>query len=180
MHYSCLVCQDPRERNPSNCRNHEKTQTHQQNLLIFQSEPLRTTPVSESSQPLPTTVNQAVQEDALRALIRSITATPDQPPYPLDFPELLSPTGDDAPTLTGLQWNLDESLVLDDDPWKDAASRVAQATLDFLNGDLSGDEDDERSDASEGPHTAPGPDTAGAICLIFTLIYELNHSRQRH
>ena len=103
----------------------------------------------------------------------------DQPPYPPDFPGLLSsPTDDDAPTLTGLQWNLDESLVLDDDPWKQAASRVAQATLDFLNGDLSGEDDDEWSDMSDGPHT--NPDSAGATYLIFTLIYELNHHRQRH
>ena len=114
---------------------------------------------------LPTTVNQALQEDALRALIRSITATPDQLPYPPDFPGLLSsPTGNDTPTLTGLQWNLDESLVLDDDPWKEAASRVAQATLDFLNGDLSGEDEDERLDASDGPHTVP--DSAGAFFFL--------------
>ena len=52
-------------------------------------------------------------------------------------------------TLPGISWNLQDELVLDDDPWKKAATRIAQSTLNFLNGDLSEEEEDERSDLSE-------------------------------
>jgi hypothetical protein len=155
--YSCLVFQDPRERTAGNCRSHENTQSHQQNLLRFQSEPSRTAPVPEPSQtPIPDLSLQANQQKILEALVRSITGTarPNQPHYPQlepqDFPGLLpNPTHSETSDLTGLRWDLDESLQLDDDPWREAASRVAQASLDFLNGDLSDGEENERSDMSD-------------------------------
>ena len=59
-----------------------------------------------------------------------------------------------TPDPTGLHWDVDESLQLNDDPWKDAASRVAQATLDFLNGDLSDGEENERSDVTDNEHVS--------------------------
>ena len=172
--YSCLVCQDPQERTAGNCRSHENTQSHQQNLLRFQNEPSTSAaaPVPDPSQTpspdssIPRTDHQAfhAENPILQALVRSITAKPNQL-QDLDFPGLLpngpNPTGSYSthseimtPDPTGLHWDVDESLQLDDDPWKDAASRVAQATLDFLNGDLLDGEENERSDMTDNEHVS--------------------------
>jgi len=166
--YSCLVCGDGREKVASNCKDHENTYTHQQNLKRYKrptqvssssGAPLPPTSDPPSSSSFPTNVNEAIQEDGVRALLRSITAQPDDPHYPLDFPGLIwSETHPPSPgTLTGISWNLQDELVLDEDPWKKAASRIALATLNFLNGDVSDEDENERPDLSDSePETNPG------------------------
>jgi hypothetical protein len=112
------------------------------------------TQVSSSSSALssfPTNINEPFQEEGVRALLRSITAKPDSSHYPPDGLILPERTRSPSPgTLPGFSWNLQDDLVLDDDPWKNAASRLVQSTLNFLNGDLSEEDENERSDLSDG------------------------------
>ena len=152
--YSCLVCGDGREKVAFNCKNHENTYTHLQNLKRYKA-PSRVSSNSSAAtaaSSFPTNVNEDTHEDAVRALLRSITANPDNSHYSPEFPGPIMPETSRSPspgTLPGISWNLQDELVLDDDPWKKAATRIAQSTLNFLNGDLSEEEEDERSDLSE-------------------------------
>ena len=151
--YSCLVCGDGREKLASNCKEHENIYTHLQNLKIYKELTQFSSNFGAASS-FPTNINKAIQEDGVHTLLRSITANPDDPNYSLDFPGLIMPEtshcrSPSPGTLTGISWNLQDELVLDDDPWKKAASRIAQSTLNFLNGDLSEEDENERSDLSD-------------------------------
>lgn len=84
--------------------------------------------------------------------------------YPLDFPGLVQPktSRSSSPgTLTGIPWNFQRELALDDDPQKKAAFRITQATLNILNGDLGEEDENARSDVSDG-EAEPGE-----LILIF-------------
>jgi hypothetical protein len=166
--YSCLVCQDPRERLAFNCKSHEQSEAHKINLKSFQL------PVSSSTlnvlgatqNPHSSNVDDVIKEDAIRALILSISARPGHPtthPGGLPLPSSSgsasaaaatfesTSTQSDSP-FTGIDWNMFEALedtTLQYDPLQNAAERIAQASLDFLNGDLSADDEDMAPDLSE-------------------------------
>ena len=152
--YSCLVCRDGREKVSSNCKDHENTYTHQQNLKRYKTvkTPTQISSSSSAVYSFPTNINEPIQEEGVRALLRSITAKPDNSRYPPDGLILPEVTRSPSPgTLPGLSWNPQDDLVLDDDPWKNATSRLVQSTLSFLNGgDLSEEDENERSDLSDG------------------------------
>ena len=96
-------------------------------------------------------------EDALCALLTSLSAHPHQLPYPakhplvygeLNFP--MSPGSPGPSPATGLNWNPYEALedTHAEQSYEDQLREdIAQATLDYLNGDISDLEDGEHSDA---------------------------------
>ena len=109
--YSCLVCRDGREKVASNCKDHENTYTHQQNLKRYN----KPTQVSRSSSAVPsvpalltsfpTNVNEANWDNNVRALLRAINAKRDGLLYPADFPARILPETSRSPspeTLTGI------------------------------------------------------------------------------
>ena len=150
--YSCLVCGDGREKVASNCKDHENTYTHQQNLKRYKT-PTQISSSSSAVSSFPTNcdINEAIPEDNVRALLRSITAKPDNSHYPPDFPTRSPSPG----TLSGISWNPHDELILDDDPRKNTASRLVQSTLNFINGDLSEEDENERSNFSDSESMNP-------------------------
>ena len=110
-------------------------------------------------------------EDALRALITSLSANPHQPPYPAEHPLIYgepnfprSPGSPGPSPATGLDWNVYEALedTHAERSYKDQLREdIAQATLNFLNGDISDLEDAERSDAESS--------SADCTSIIFIL-----------
>jgi len=153
--YSCLVCQDPRERLAYNCKSHEQSIAHQNHLKSFHPTTPNVLGTSQSPHPsssVPTAVtpDEVIKEDVIRALIRSLSAQPGQPWYPTTHPQASGSTAASTSTsrlspVTGIDWNVFEALedtTLEYDPLQQAAERIAQASLDFLNGDLSADDED--------------------------------------
>ena len=101
-----------------------------------------------------TNADDVIKEDAIRALILSISARPGHStthPSGLPLPSgsataaTSTSTQSDSP-FTGIDWNMFEALedtTLQHDPLQNAAERIAQASLDFLNSDLSADDSEE-------------------------------------
>jgi len=115
-------------------------------------------PDASSSVPTAVTPDEVIKEDAIRALILSLSAQPGQPWYPTTHPQASGSTASTSTSrlspVTGIDWNVFEALedtTLEYDPLQRAAERIAQASLDFLNGDLSADDEDAFPDCeSEG------------------------------
>ena len=142
--FVCLPCQDNRERQIHHLKDHEKTAKHIRALADFDD---------SSSSHLP--VNN--QADALGALFASATANPSQhhhliPPTPPDH----SAAWPAPPSPTGINWNLLEATenTMLEEPLQEYLQSVSQASLDFINGNLSEDELLEHislgSDSSQG------------------------------
>ena len=84
MVYSCLVCQDPRERLAYNCKSHEQSIAHQNHLKSFHPTTPNVLGTSQSphlssSVPTAVTPDEVIKEDAIRALILSLSAQPNKP-----------------------------------------------------------------------------------------------------
>jgi hypothetical protein len=136
-------------------------------------------PEVDSSNPTPSTstsqapANRALTEDALRALLVSATFQPDQPRYPpghpnLNFysePNFLAPhSRSGSPPGAILDWGLYESenTIADPTSQEQLVNDISQATLAFLNEDISDFEVDDLSDSDndagtffEHPNVAP-------------------------
>lgn len=152
-HFTCIVCQDGLERKAADCKAHERTQGHVQRLRNFKfKSPLpegdgrnltSSTTTSQAS------TNRALTEDALRALLISATSQPNQPRYSLGHPNhnVHDPThsrsGSPA-TSAGFNWGLYEieNTIADPTPQERLLNDISQATLEFLNEDISDFEDD--------------------------------------
>ncbi|PPQ76395.1 hypothetical protein CVT26_015365 [Gymnopilus dilepis] len=146
--FSCKICQDPRERTANNCARHEGTKVHRDAL----GDPAEPQLGGLHSQAVN---NGVVFEDALRSFLLSASNDFSQPLYPPNHPSL--PTACDraqrSPSpVTGIDWNILEALgeetSFEPSPMQEAFSRIAQASLDFLNSDLSDDELVERGSLS--------------------------------
>ena len=112
--------------------------------------------------------NRALTEDALRALLISATSQPHQHRYPPSHPNhniygdptSHSRSGSPATgTGTGFNWNLYEieDTIADPTPQEQLFSDISQATLEFLNEDISDFEDDgglSDSDNDDGMYSA--------------------------
>ena len=159
--YVCKACGDGRQREPHNCKTHNSTNAHKVAVENFDKEPLssdedenRMNPTTSGPQ-IPT--HALLTEDALRALLTSLCAHPHQPPYPAEHPLVygepnspMSPGSPGPSPATGLNWNLYEALedTHAERSYEDQLREdITQATLDYLNGDISDLEDGERSDA---------------------------------
>ncbi|KAF8957514.1 hypothetical protein BDZ97DRAFT_2079129 [Flammula alnicola] len=158
--FTCLVCQDGLERKAADCKAHESTQGHIQRLRLKSPSPedVRGNPTpSTSTSQAPT--NRALTEDALRALLVSATSQRDQPLYPPGHPNLnvygdpnflTSHSRSDSPA-TGaiLDWGLYEfeNTIADPTPQDQLLDDISQATLAFLNEDISDFEVDDPSDS---------------------------------
>jgi hypothetical protein len=169
--FVCLPCQDNRERQIHHLKDHEKTTKHIEALADFEEQLSNAASGSSSSHP-PVISNQAVTDDALRALLASATANPSQPLYHDDHPLIPPATPDHSGSwqgphspVTGINWNLleaTENTMLETSPLQEYIQRVSQASLDFINGDLSEDELLERvSLGSDSSHAPQG------LCLVF-------------
>ena len=148
MVYICEVCLDNRERTLRHCKQHEETDKHQQALQQYHR------PSTESTQTPargyhPSTLDEVIIDDAVRALLASATSDPSEHPlYPDDHPSLPSDTDFDnnsySPSpVTGINWGLyaareDPQVPLS--PIQEALAYVAETSLNFLDGDLSEDE----------------------------------------
>ncbi|KAF8803001.1 hypothetical protein BYT27DRAFT_7110917 [Phlegmacium glaucopus] len=163
--FVCLACQDNRECQLHHLKDHERSGKHIEALADFQEQLSNATPTaSGSSGSYPLISNQAVADDALRALLASATGNPSQHLYRDDHP-LVPPSPDHSGSwqgplspVTGINWNLleaTENTILESSPLQEYIQSVSQASLDFINGDLSEDELLERislgSDSSGAP-----------------------------
>jgi len=151
--FTCIVCQDGLEWKAADCKAHECTQGHVQRLRNFKS-PL---PKGDSRNPTASTstsqasTNCVLTEDALHALLISATSQPNQPRYPLSHPnhniyaDPTSHSGSGSPaTGAGFNWGLYEieNMIADPTPQEQLLNDISQATLEFLNEDISDFEDD--------------------------------------
>jgi hypothetical protein len=160
LYYVCKACGDGRQREPHNCKTHDSTNAHKAAIEIFDKGPLSSDDDKDrrnsatSGPQIPT--HDLLTEDALRALLTSLSAHPHQLPYPAEHPLVYgepnfprSPGSPGPSPATGLDWNLYEALedTQAERSYEDQLREdIAQATLDFLNGDISDLEDGERSD----------------------------------
>ena len=167
--FVCLPCQDHRERQIHHLKDHEKTAKHIAALANFDnSEQLEMSNVGSSSSH-PPVINKP---DALQALLMSALENPSQHWQDDDYhpviPRSQSPPDHSAswqgPNLpvAGINWDLleaTETTTLEDFPLQEYIQSVSQASLDFINGDLSEDELLERtsvcSDSSHAPQGLP-------------------------
>ena len=162
--FVCLPCQDHRERQIHHLKDHEKTAKHIAALANFDdSEQLEMSNIASSSSHPPVITNKP---DALQALLTSALENPSQPDddYHPVFPRSQSPPDHSAswqgpnPPVAGINWDLleaTETTLLEDYPLQEYIQSISQASLDFINGDLSEDELLERtsicSDSSHAP-----------------------------
>jgi len=124
-------------------------------------------PEGDSSNPTPSTstsqtpTGYALSEDALRALLISATPDPHQARYPLGHPNhnLYGNPRPSSPGRSGssaaggiLDWGLYEleNTLADPTPQDQLFSDISQATLQFLNEDISDFEADDFSDSDDG------------------------------
>ena len=113
-------------------------------------------------------------DDALRTLLVSATSHPHQARYPSGYPglypeALLEDRGNSPSPVTGIDWNLTEAFgdtTLEDSPIQQAAAYIAQNALDFLNGNLSEDSENELS-GYDGDKD--DPNESGAIFIFVNL-----------
>ena len=174
--FSCLVCQDGLDRKVADCKAHECTQGHIQRLRRFKSP---SPDVDNSNPTLSTSTSQAptncaLTEDALHALFVSAIFQPDQPHYPPGHPNLnlyskpnfLAPHSgrSGSPPDTILDWGLYESenTIADPISQEQLVNDISQATLAFLNEDISDfkvddllDSDNDASTFSEHSNVVP-------------------------
>lgn len=118
-------------------------------------------------------------EDALRALLTSLSAKFTSTPYPAELPLVYgepnfprSPGSPGPSPATGLDWNVYEALedTHAERSYKDQLREdIAQATLNFLNGHISDIEDAERSDAESS-----SADCTSNIFILCGYTYHLN------
>jgi len=118
--FTCIVCQDGLERKAAHCKAHERTQGHVRGLR---------------------TTSRALTEDALRALLISATSQPNQPRYPLGHPNqnVYGDPMSHSRSATGAAFNWGheiENTIAEPTP-----QDISQATLEFLNEDISDFED---------------------------------------
>jgi hypothetical protein len=169
--FVCLLCQDNRERQVHHLKDHEKSAKHLEALADFQERLSNAAPTASGSSVShpPLISDQVIVGDALRALLASATADPSQPLYRHDHPLIpASPppdaSGSDEPwqgphsQVSGINWRMlraRENTTLESSPLQEYVQSVAQASLDFINEDLSEDELLERislgSDLSDTP-----------------------------
>ena len=121
--------------------------------------PTPSTSTSEAS------TNRALTEDALRALLVSASSQPNQPRYPLSHPNQnvygdpmshsRSASAASPATGTGFNWGLYEieNTIADPTPQEQLLNDISQATLEFLNEDISDFEDDDASDSDNDART---------------------------
>ena len=149
--YVCKACHG-RPREKGNCKAHDDTKVHKDAIAIFDNK--LESPSSDDDNrgnsgttgPRRIPTHEVLTEDALRALVVSLTAQPHQPPHPPgnpliygkpDFPTGGSPGPSSA---THVEWTLYETLeetVAEQSFEVQLSQDIAQATLDFLNGDDS-------------------------------------------
>jgi len=149
--YICKICPGGRERKPRNCMTHEALQEHQGALAHSRNTPDATSSTHpQAGSSYPQNSRELVLEDALRSLLRSATAQPTQPLYPPSHPSVVHsadlPAAIGTSQATGIDWGVSHMLedhVLEASPLEQAAAEISQATFNFLNGDISEDEDDE-------------------------------------
>ena len=150
--YLCKACCDGPPREPYNCKAYDETQIHQDAIRIFENPP----PVNDnnhanSDKSIPQyPTHDLLTEDAIRALVVSLTAQPKQLPYLPGHP--LVPNSQSSPEhspATGVNWAVYETLedTVAEQPFDVQLTQdIAQATLDFLNGNDSDFEFCEASD----------------------------------
>ena len=148
--FVCLPCRDNHERQIHHLKHHEKTAKHIEALADFEG---------SSSSHRPVVNNQA---DALGALLASATANPNPSQYQFSMPPSPPDHSGSWPVprspVTNINWDLleaTENTMLEESPLQDYIQSVSQASLDFINGDISDDELLERislsSDSSQAP-----------------------------
>jgi hypothetical protein len=117
--YVCKACRDGRPREPFNCKAHDETQVHQDAITTFENTPHpdddNRANSWKGSPRIPT--HDLLTEDALRALVVSLTAQPQQRPYPPGHPLVYGepnfPTSQSSPgpsPVTGVNWTLYQTL----------------------------------------------------------------------
>lgn len=118
--------------------------------------------MTDSSNPTPSTSTSqtpsghALSEDALRALLISATSDPHQARYPLGHPNhnvYVNRASPGSPRAGGiLDWGLYqlENTLADPTPQDQLFSDISQATLQFLNEDISDFKADDFSDSDDG------------------------------
>ena len=151
--YLCKACRDGRPRQPFNCKAHDETQVHQDAITGLENPP-PDDDNRENSGP----IHDLLTEDALRTLVFSLTGEPRQPPYPPghrlvygdpNFPTSQSLPGPSESPATGVDWTLYETFedtIAEQSFEVRLTQDIAQATLDFLDGDDSDFEVCEPSD----------------------------------
>jgi len=161
--YVCKACCDGRPREPFNCKAHNETQVHKDAIVAFDNGPPseddnRGNSGSTSAQ-IPT--HDLLTEDALRALVVSLTAQPHQPLYPSGHPLVYGepnfPTSPGPSPATGVNWTLYETLedtVAEQSFEVQLTQDIAQATLDFLNDDDSDFDPCEPSDVQSSSESS--------------------------
>ncbi|KAF8180363.1 hypothetical protein BJ912DRAFT_929302 [Pholiota molesta] len=141
--YYCIVCRDGHERELYNVKRHEASKTHQSALRAFNE--------LDTSTPTPSTSEQAsadrvLSDDAIRHLLASLTANPNQHLYPPtsrdtcygepNFPYAAEESS--ISSRTGINWlgfSALEDSTAENTPYEDFRNYVAEKTLDFLNGE---------------------------------------------
>lgn len=154
--YLCKVCNDHLARLAHRTREHERSQRHQEKLRTW-DEQQRVNHPSPLSRELPSSTNDSLLDDAVRALLVSCSSDPSTTPYLPSHPGLPSyanPHQRSPSPVTGIDWNLLEALGdtnFEHAPLDQALSNIAQGSLDILNGaSLSDDEQIERGSAAGG------------------------------
>ncbi|PPQ74940.1 LOW QUALITY PROTEIN: hypothetical protein CVT26_011414 [Gymnopilus dilepis] len=143
--FVCRVCHDGRKRELHNCKGHESTTIHRVARIRFQRS-------SSPSNPRSQAVNYAVFEDGFRSLLLSASGNLTQPLYPSNHPSHPSssnPAQNTPSSVTGIKWNLldavGDSTEFEPSPLQHALAQIVQTSLDFLDGDLSDDEEVEQA-----------------------------------
>jgi hypothetical protein len=176
--FVCLSCRDNRERQIHHLKDHEKSAVHIEALADFEEQ--LSNAATGSGRSLSSRSHPVNEADALQALLASATANPSQYHYDhLLIPPSSSPSDhsgswqnplahSESPR-PGINWNLleaTENTILENSPLQEYIQSVSQASLDFINGDLSEDELLERvslgSDLSHVPQ--------GVFWLSFRLL----------
>ena len=148
--YVCKACHDRRPREPFNCKAHDESQVHKGAIAAFNKGPGSPAPSDDDNCRNPSQLESQVPthdlltEDALCALVVSLTTQPSQPSHPSGHPLIYAepnfPTSPRSPgpfPTTGVNWELYETLedMVAEQPFEvQLTEDIAQATLDFLNG----------------------------------------------
>lgn len=143
--YKCRICTDGRKRAAYNCKAHETAQSHLAAVRFVESHS-DNRGNSESTCPRsPTNFNEVLVDDALSHLLASWI--PQSHPASSSAPEAHATS-----STTGINWGAFaiEHTILDDSPEQRAIQYIAQASLNFLNGDIDEDGSYLGSDIGEG------------------------------
>ncbi len=155
--YSCIACQDGRERPIYHVARHEESAAHQVALSAFQTHPSTSAPTQSNANDV---TERTLIDDALRHLLSSLTSDPTQnSPYPPSSSTYGEPNFPNAPQLEGSQsartnmnwlaFSALEESVAESTPYDDMREYLAQKGLDIMNGEVDID-GDHPSDVSSG------------------------------